>query len=302
MYYRRLLLSKQSDCSFTAWVKQEQKRRAPPVEVPGIAPSSVVKPPIHYRTYSALDLRGAHNAVVNRSQSKRSSAAQFGVPRSTLYDAIKRGHVADKLGRPTLMTEEQERRLARYMIDRANACLGATRSEAGSIASEILGTNGAYFATEDGLPSSGWWASFTKRHPGVSFYKPCRLAKNKLQALTVETVTELFQRLDGILKTYDLPESKIFNCDESQIRTRLEEKVLGPKGCRRVRALDVKEHSHVSFLPFISADGSMLPCPIFIFKGKRSSMELAGDAFPEAAVIVTGTRVFVVLFSLNNCT
>lgn len=214
------------------------------------------------------------------------------IPHPTLRGAVKHG-VADKLGRPTLMLPHEESRLHQAMVDRTNSNMSLTKPMAGVIAAEILRLRGACFATDDGAPSAGWWRGFLKRHSNISLRSGSRLKASCLLAFTPETVNSFFDLYERLNSTYNFPDDCVLNGDESQIPTRSGEQILTIKACRRARAMDSDRHSHVTMLPFINAAGQLLPCVMFVFKGKVASREMIGYSLPDAAVLTTGTAHLV---------
>lgn len=192
------------------------------------------------------------------------------------------------MGRKLLVLPHEEARLYQAIVDRANANFPMTKYVAGVIASEIIRLRDAAFATDDGLPSDGWWRGFLKRHSDISFRAGSRLKASYFLAFNPETVNQFFDLFERLMTTYNPPRECMVNGDESQIPTRSGEKLLAPMFYRRVRALDTDKHSHVTILPFINAAGQALPCVIYVFKGKVACQEMVGDGCPDAAVLTTG--------------
>jgi hypothetical protein len=241
--------------------------------------------PYRSRYNGATDLRAAANFVVPGKC--RSVARAMGIPESTLRGVVRKG-VAEKMGRKPLLLPHEEARLYQAMIDRAIANMPMPKYVAGVIASEIIRLRDVGFATEDGLPSDGWWRLFLDRHTDISFRAGSRLKAGYFLAFNTETVEQFFALVERLMTTYNFPPECMVNGDESQVPTRSGEKLLAPKFFRRVRALDVDKHAHVSILPFITAAGQALPCLIFVFKGKVACREMLGDRFLDAAVLTTG--------------
>lgn len=159
-----------------------------------------VRQPYRSGFNGATDLRAAANMVV-RGQG-RSIARSMNIPESTLRGAVKNG-VSERMGRPPLLLAHEEARLYQAIVDRANSNLTMTKHVAGVIASEILRLRDVGFATDDGLPSDGWWRGFLTRHSDISFRSGSRLKAAYFCAFSVDTVNGFFDIWKRLMTTYN---------------------------------------------------------------------------------------------------
>ncbi len=88
-----------------------------------------------------------------------------GVPRSTLQDRVS-GRVVfgSHSGPESYLTQEEERELVLFIKGCSAIGFSRSRQQVITIVQQVMVRKGK----EDVLVSSGWWASFRKRHPQLS--------------------------------------------------------------------------------------------------------------------------------------
>ena len=97
-------------------------------------------PKTKHRTYSDADLLAAIAEVKNNRQSIRATSVKYGIPYTTLNDKVF-GRVPLKISKPgpsAYLTEEQETRLADYLLTMAKIGYGVDRKDVPNVVKEIL--------------------------------------------------------------------------------------------------------------------------------------------------------------------
>ena len=78
-----------------------------------------------YRKWSEDNMIAAVHKVTNKNMSQREACKRYNIPRSTLQDRLTgKSGIGTKIGRPTLLSEDQENKLVDYACNRANLGMG----------------------------------------------------------------------------------------------------------------------------------------------------------------------------------
>lgn len=235
-----------------------------------------------------------------------SEASQLSaIARETIHSAVKRGgHVPDQLGAHPLMLRAESDRFVRHVLACSDANKPLTREAAGILAADLLALRGVKFGTEDGLPSHSWWDKMFGEYPGLNLRTPSPMSYKALTSISVESAEQFFALYAAVKTALRAADSETINMDQTLCMVVSHEKVLARYGERRPR-VEAPERTHLSFQPFIAGDGRVLPCHVFIFKGKyapapffkgvdQDSFELPSDLrgkLDEAAFLATGWAV-----------
>lgn len=168
------------------------------------------------RKYPKEKVEAALDAI-RRGSSIRVAAALFEIPRSTLYDCWKELHPGS-VGKPTVLTENEEMGIAAWVKDMAVAglpvCEEILRISVGQFAKRL----GKQDVFPHGMPSKGWITKFLKRHPDVSKRTANPISKKRI--ISENEVRSWFAEVEAFLVSQDQLEvlsipSRVFNMDES---------------------------------------------------------------------------------------
>ncbi|XP_043474039.1 MFS-type transporter clz9-like [Leptopilina heterotoma] len=114
----------------------------------------------------------------------------------------------------------------------------------------------------DNRPSRHWYESFRKRHPQLTLRKPQNLSTSRA-AVSKEDLQEWFEEQEKYLREknlLDIPSSRVFNCDETNIVLCPEsEKVITEVGARSVYRIVDSEKESLTVLFMYSANGIRVP-------------------------------------------
>ena len=210
--------------------------------------------------------------------------------KSTLRDRTTGRVVHGKKNGPdTKLTEEDEAKLAAYLIETSKQGYGKSKEIIMFMATQIAKKRGKK-VPEGGL-SEMWWRSFLKRHPEISL----RSSQNfgLVRTLVSKPTIEAFY--DRLLNTMlnngggslvDKPHL-IFNADESGIEFDAINKIVAAKrGAKHVPRISKGQHEKVTVLACASASGASLP-PMFIFKSPNGRVPYGvQEGAPEGTLFV----------------
>lgn len=232
-------------------------------------------------------MREALQAIKN-GMSVRTAAKEFKIPRRTLRSHVMTGKPEKKIGRPSLLSSQQESELCRRIFRLADVGMPLTSKVIRRSVHEYCLRNGIAtpFSTK-GLAGRKWLKLFLGRHPDVAkrksqFMNPARAAK--LNRFIVE---DYFEKLKIVMLKLDVIQSpqRIFNIDEKGCRLNLHksQQVFARKGAKRVHLISQEHAENVSIVACGNAIGQMIP-PMVLFKGKRKKEEWL-DNLPAGTVI-----------------
>lgn len=111
-------------------------------------------------------------------KSEKIAAKTFGVPRQTLrrhLQKVRDGQGIQKvLGRPKILTTEQESELAEVIIDMEKRLFGLTKMDVRRLAYSFCEGNGIQhnFNREHKCAGEDWTVAFMRNHPELSLRKP----------------------------------------------------------------------------------------------------------------------------------
>ena len=198
----------------------------------------------------------------------RKAAADFNVPKSTLGDRITgRIEHGDKSGPDPIISAEDERKLAAYLIDVSKQGYRKSKEIILYMATQIAIKRGK--VVKGNCLSEMWWRNFLKRNPSVSL----RASQNfglVRTFVTRETIEAFYARLletmtaNAIGSLLEKPHL-IFNCDRSVAEFNAINKIVAAaRGAKHIPRVSKGQHE-VTMLACASAAGSTLP-PMFIYK------------------------------------
>ena len=210
----------------------------------------------------------AHEVVNINNVSISAAAKEYGVPRVTLSDRVKGKVPMDaKMGRPSVLGDDHEAALVRYINYMADHRYPITRTQVIGLAWVIALRQGNECFNRSTGPSLNWWRGFTDRHPELSLRKPELVDHGRVANATPDIIGNYFDVLHATLEGNGLMEKphQIYNCDEAAIfLNRTTEKVLVPIKSKHCHALAQGTNQHITVLCCINAGGGHVR-PLLIF-------------------------------------
>ncbi|KXJ07151.1 hypothetical protein AC249_AIPGENE20278 [Exaiptasia diaphana] len=210
-------------------------------------------------------------AVKFEGKSYRCAAQLYNVPTTTLVDRCS-GRITHgiKSGPGTILSPEDEAKLAVYLVDCSNKGYGKSKDIIYMVTC-IPKKRG--HSTKGGSLSKKWWQGFLKRHPEISM----RASQNFCVVRTLVThnmIHTFYERLLEAMTTnggslLEKP-AHIYNCDESGFSFDAINKIVAAaRGIKHVPRVSKGQHKKVTVLACASADGNTMP-PMFIYKNKSA--------------------------------
>ncbi|XP_023240420.1 uncharacterized protein LOC111638880 [Centruroides sculpturatus] len=237
------------------------------------------------RTYIRKTTRGsvsqelmqrAADAVIKDGKKIKTVARELDICHMTLYRFVKKlksgvenavvGYKKVRL----VFSEEQENKLAEYLLKCATIFFGLLPEEVRKLAYECA----QKFNASDIPPSwhenkkagPDWLTGFLKRNPQLSIRAPESTSASRASSFNKHNINEFFTKLGTVLDKYKFPPSRIYNLDETGVTTVLKpKKIIAKKGTKQVGAIVSAERgSLVTVELAANALGHTVP-PMFIF-------------------------------------
>jgi hypothetical protein len=222
----------------------------------------------------------ATSSVANDNMSLREASRTYNVPFETLRRRVN-GSVKPgcKPGPSTVLGEEEEDRLANYLIQMSEMGFGLSRDTVMRLAYNIVERDKRKHPFKDEKAGRAWFDGFRQRHPRLTIRSPQPLSYCRAVCANADTVNDFFGKLGSIYGRLNLISKpmQVYNCDETGISIvhRLG-KVVAEVG-RHVYAITSAEKGTV--LSCVSASGYIVS-PMMVYPRKQS----LPDKFKEGAL------------------
>ena len=229
--------------------------------------------PGKYKPWDDNSMQKALQAVKLDGASVRKAAMEYGVPKSTLGDRVS-GRVTHGVlsGPPKYLSEEEEDEMVRFILGCASVGYAKTRKE-------ILGL----VQTQVDKPiTHGWWDSFCKRHPNLTFRTPAPLSIARATAVDEDALGRYFDLMERTLEDNGLLEKpcQVFNMDETGMPLSPQSpKCVFTRGEKNPVNIDAGDKAQITVVPCVSAAGYCIP-PMVIWDRKKLSLELTAGEVP----------------------
>lgn len=234
-------------------------------------------------------LTSAMNAVRLGRIGQREASRRFKIPRRTLRNHLLSGKGERKLGRSSILTQEQEKDLVNRIIRLAEVGYPYTVRNVRRQVYRFVELNNIRhnFNKNEEMAGRGWSKLFLKRNPELSNRKAQNMNPARAQKLNPIIVGDYFTKLGNILDNLGFknkPE-RLYNMDEKGCRLTLhhQQTVLAKKGEKRLHLVAPEHAENVTVVGCVSACGSAIP-PMIIFKGKRFKPEFE-DNLPAGTLV-----------------
>lgn len=218
-------------------------------------------------------------SVLANEMSIREASEYHAVPKSTLgrrvldKNKVAKG-AAKHLGRfQTTFDREFEEELVQYAKDMERRFFGISYLDLRRLAFQLAGKNALphQFNKEKQLAGKKWARLFMKRHPCLSLRQPEATSYARAVGFNRPAVAKFFALLTETVDKYQLDGSRIYNCDESGMKTVQQQhsKVIAVKGKKQVGSMTSSERGkNVTVVCCANAYGHFIP-PMFVFAHKR---------------------------------
>ena len=255
------------------------------------------------RNFTANNIRGqwclknlqkAVAAVLISGWSQKKAAENFGIPRQTLRRHLAIAHagggVEKVLGRPRILSEEQENELVNVIVTMENRLFGLTMMDVRRLTYRYCEINKIPHCFNNTAKCAGedWMAGFMRRHPEITLRKPEPTSFARASGFNKAKVNRFFDVYESLLYNDSgspgIPASCIFNADESGFSVcHTPGKILAKRGKRSVGALtSLEKGKTITVLCCMSATGVFVP-PLIIFPRVRMKPSFMDHA-PTGAV------------------
>lgn len=240
-------------------------------------------------------LKKAIDKVMSKTFSLRKSSEIYNVPKSTLFDYIKKLKQGGEIKLPLkkgrfdpTFTEEYEEALITHVVDMSNRCMPLTRKEFLKLSFDLAEQSKLNHRFNMIKKSAGkhFYYDFVKRHPELSLRRPESTSLMRAVGFNRPQVERFFNNLKDICEKYNFGPSDIYNCDETGVSTvQKQAKVMTLKSNRQVGKLTSAERGkNVTVMFCTSAAGYFIP-PLFIFPRQRVNERLMIGAPSESIAL-----------------
>ena len=154
----------------------------------------------------------ATNSILHDNKGVREVSRLYNVPLETLRRRIN-GSVKDgcRPGPGTILTEEEEDRLASYLVEMSEMGFGLSRDTAMLLAYKIVDKSQRKHPFKDGKAGRAWFDGFRRRHPKLTIRSPLPLSYCRALCANVDTTNDFFGKLGSIYGRLKV------NCDETGV-------------------------------------------------------------------------------------
>ena len=135
----------------------------------------------------------------NTKVSLRSVAKKYRIPPTTLHDHVQKTVSEHRPGKPTILTEDEEREIVYCCQVLQELGFGLTKENVTSVVCSYLTNAGRSNPFTNGRPGRDWWGRFLKRWPNLKQRKPQNLPKQQALAGNPHTIMEYFNKVSKLL-------------------------------------------------------------------------------------------------------
>ena len=220
----------------------------------------------NYRhTYDQGDMEQAIAAVKSKEYSVRQAAERFGVPKSTLQSRAQ-DKTTDRLGRPTVLTQVEEKLLVQRLVLMGEWAFPLTKSEIRHVVKSYLDKMSRVTRFKDNLPQLQFVNGFLKRHPELTV-RSANLIKRSRGRLSPNIVNDFFNLFE--VTAADVEPTHVFNYDETNLTNNPgAQKAVFKRGQKYAEKIQDATKTSVSVMFCASASGNLLP-PYVVYQGKN---------------------------------
>ena len=143
----------------------------------------------------AANIQAAKQAIASEKLSLRQAGERYDVPKSTLHRHVQTDSGRCGAGRPTVLTEEEEKTIVRSCQELARIGFGLDRILVARVVRDYLKAKERDNPFKDGVPGQKWWTNFFRRWPSLVQRKPQHFPRNRAEASTPTVMDHYFENL-----------------------------------------------------------------------------------------------------------
>ena len=235
------------------------------------------------KLWSDVSMAAAVKSVLDDNNALRQAARLHNVPIETLRRRVNGSvEMNCKPGPGTVLTEEEEEKLSKYLVQMADMGFGLTREGVMGMAYAIVEKSQRNHPFKNGMAGRSWFEGFMSRHPKLSIRTPQPLSYCRALNSNYDTLMDFFGKLGSIYGRLNLitKPMQIYNCDESGVSIVFKPgKVVAELGRKNVYAVSAADRGKThTIMACVSASGYVLP-PMMIYPRKKA----VPDNFREGA-------------------
>ena len=227
----------------------------------------------------------AVKSIEDEGKGLREAARIYNVPVETLRRRVIGITSLDaKPGRDTVLTSEEETRLAQYIVDMCDMGFGLTRQDVMRVAYSIVEKSGREHPFSNGMAGRAWFDGFRSRNPNLTMRISQPLSYSRATAANKDIIDDFFAKMGAIYARLNLLSKpmQIYNVDETGISVvHKAGKVITQIGRKNVWSVTSAEKGKThTVITCVSASGFVIP-PMMIYPRKRMNEKLKQGAVPE---------------------
>ena len=225
--------------------------------------------------------------VVESGMAVRQAAKHYNVPFETLRRRVQGiTSLECRSGPPTVLTVEEEEKLAHYCVRMADMGFGLSREDVMITAFNIVDRSGRAHPFTHGQAGRSWFDGFRERHPHLIYRSAQALSRARAACGNEAIIHDFFMKLETVYHQLDILSKpmQIFNVDETGVSVvHKPGKVITELGRKNVWSVTSAERGKTHTVSAcVSASGFAIP-PFMIYPRKRMSDRLKEGAVPGTA-------------------
>ena len=172
------------------------------------------------KLWTEESMEAAHNSIHHENKRLREAARMYNIPVEILRRHANGSVEAGcKTGPSTVLTVEDEDRLATYLVEMADMGFDLSRDTVMELAFTIVEKSQRKHPFRDGRAGRAWFEGFRTHHPKLSLRPPQPLSYCRALCSNQETIDEFFGKLGALYGRLNLISKPmlIFNTDETGI-------------------------------------------------------------------------------------
>lgn len=188
-----------------------------------------------------------------------------------------------------LFSDDEESKLAKYLLDAARMNYGLTTTETRKFAYLYAVENGKKITENWKIhkaASRDWLRGFMSRNKNLSLRTPEPTSLSRATAFNKHTVAEFYELLREVLQREEFTPNSIYNYDETGVQTvHKPSKIISQKGQKQVsKATSGERGQTVTVCCAVNAAGNSIP-PLFVYPRVREQDYMTKGAPPGSKAV-----------------
>lgn len=218
------------------------------------------------KNYNEIYLQNAVKSVRERKMNSYKASEQYGVPRSSINDAVK-GKYKNKQGGQTALSIEEEKHLTEGLLTCAKWGFPLCTADVQNIVEDYLKSCGKIIKRfKNNRPGDDFVRLFLKRNRILTIRRGENIKRSRA-SVTRKDIDKYFENL--ALELNGVPSANIINYDETNFTDDPGHKtVITRRGVKHVEHIRDHSKTSISVMFAAAADGKILP-PYTVYKAKN---------------------------------